>query len=53
MSPEEAQDQVYREFSFDLCPECQREYLRHPLSAGRRPRGRRSGSRPDAAGPAD
>jgi hypothetical protein len=53
MSPEEAQDQVYREFSFDLCPACQREYLRHPLGTRRTPRGRRRDSRPDAGGPAD
>jgi len=27
----EAQDQVYRLFHFDLCPACQREYVRNPL----------------------
>lgn len=31
LSPQEAQDQVYREFSFDLCLRCQREYLQNPL----------------------
>jgi hypothetical protein len=31
LSPDEAQDQVYREMSFDLCPPCQRAYLRQPL----------------------
>ena len=32
---EEAQDQVYRELHFDLCPECQQEYLRSPLGIER------------------
>jgi hypothetical protein len=27
----EAQDQVYRAFDFDLCPACQRRYVREPL----------------------
>jgi len=31
LSAEEAQDSVYREMEFDLCPCCQREYLRNPL----------------------
>jgi hypothetical protein len=31
ISEEEAQDQVYRAFDFDLCPPCQRRYLREPL----------------------
>lgn len=31
LSAEEAQDQVYRELSFDLCLPCQRDYLRKPL----------------------
>ena len=31
MSREEAADQVYREFRFDLCPPCQRNYLKGPL----------------------
>jgi hypothetical protein len=28
-----AQDEVYREFRFDLCATCQREYLKAPLGA--------------------
>ncbi|MGA1534336.1 MAG: hypothetical protein ACO4CW_01655 [Planctomycetota bacterium] len=35
LSEEEAQDQVYREFRLDLCPTCQREFLRDPLGNGR------------------
>ena len=35
LSADEAQDQVYRELRFDLCPRCQREYLRDPLGTGR------------------
>jgi hypothetical protein len=31
MDPQEAEDSVYREFLFDLCPACQRRYLRSPL----------------------
>lgn len=31
LSAEEAQNQVYRAFKFDLCPPCRREYLRNPL----------------------
>ena len=31
MSADEAQDQVYREFKYDLCPPCQKEYLKAPL----------------------
>jgi len=31
LSPEEAQDQVYREMAFDLCPKCQRQYLANPI----------------------
>jgi len=31
LDPEEAQDSVYRRLEFDLCMECQREYLRNPL----------------------
>ena len=53
MSPDEAQDQVYREFSFDLCPTCQREYLRHPLGVKRALRGEDHSSRPDAEGHPD
>jgi hypothetical protein len=32
LSMAEAQNQVYRRFDFDLCPGCQREYLRQPLN---------------------
>ena len=28
----EAQNQVYRRFEFDLCPECQRGFVRDPLA---------------------
>lgn len=31
LGAEDAQDQVHRELRFDLCPPCQREYLRRPL----------------------
>ncbi len=27
----EAQNQIYRKFEFDLCPACQRAYVRNPL----------------------
>lgn len=30
-SPEQAQDEVYREFRFDLCATCQKAYLKSPL----------------------
>lgn len=30
-SGEQAQDEVYREFKFDLCRTCQREFLKAPL----------------------
>lgn len=30
-SPERAQDEVYREFRFDLCATCQKGFLRNPL----------------------
>lgn len=33
MDPQEVNDSVYREFLFDLCPACQRRYLRAPLSS--------------------
>lgn len=29
--PQEIADQVYKKFSFDLCPSCQREYIKEPL----------------------
>lgn len=35
-SVKEAQDEVYREFRFDLCASCQRAFLAEPL--GRPPR---------------
>lgn len=28
----EAQNQVYRKFEFDLCPECQRGFVQDPLA---------------------
>lgn len=31
MTPQEAQDQVYRVFRFDLCPPCQKIYLQRPI----------------------
>ena len=31
LSAAEAQNQVYRLFEFDLCPACQRDYIRKPL----------------------
>ena len=31
MDPEEAQDSVYRKFRFELCPACQKKYIRDPL----------------------
>lgn len=31
MDPAQLEDQVYKSFTFDLCPECQREYLKDPL----------------------
>ncbi len=30
-SAQKAQDEVYREFRFDLCAGCQKEYLKAPL----------------------
>jgi DNA-binding GntR family transcriptional regulator len=36
MDPEKAQDQVYRSFHFELCPACQKEYLKDPLRMKRR-----------------
>jgi hypothetical protein len=29
--PEELESEVYKEFSFDLCLRCQKEYLKSPL----------------------
>jgi len=34
MDPEKAQDSVYRRFRFDLCPACQKKYLKDPLRKG-------------------
>jgi hypothetical protein len=31
ISEEEAQNEVYRQFQFDLCAACQRRYVREPL----------------------
>lgn len=31
MTEEEMQDEVYRELRFDLCPDCQKDYLKAPL----------------------
>ncbi len=31
-SKTEARDEVHRSFEFHLCPECQSEYIKHPLS---------------------
>lgn len=44
LDPERAQDSVYRRFEFQLCPRCQREYLRDPLRLGR---SRNAGAAPE------
>jgi hypothetical protein len=31
-SPDELEDQVYRSFRYDLCPECHKKFLKGPLS---------------------
>ena len=31
MEPQELEDQVYKSFTFDMCPECQKTYLKDPL----------------------
>jgi len=31
MDPRELEDQVYKEFRFNICPPCQRAYLQDPL----------------------
>jgi hypothetical protein len=33
--PRELEDEVHREFQFDLCPACWRRYLRDPVAAAR------------------
>jgi hypothetical protein len=35
LSAEEAMDEVYREFRFDLCRTCQKEFIRTPLGSSR------------------
>jgi uncharacterized iron-regulated protein len=30
--PQELEDQVYKSFLFDLCPACQKKYLKNPLA---------------------
>ncbi len=32
-SPDEIEDQVYRSFTYDLCPRCHRQFLAAPLRA--------------------
>ena len=34
---ERAQDEIYREFRFDLCATCQKEFLKAPLGPPRTP----------------
>ncbi len=36
MDPQELEDSVHKEFNFQLCPACQREYIKNPLSRDRR-----------------
>jgi hypothetical protein len=36
MSSEELQDGVHREFAFQLCPDCHRDFLANPLGRPRR-----------------
>jgi len=31
MDPDEIEDQVYRSFRFDLCPQCHKAYIRNPI----------------------
>ncbi|HEX2972089.1 MAG TPA: hypothetical protein VHP11_07135 [Tepidisphaeraceae bacterium] len=40
LSEEELQDQVYRQFAYRLCPECQARFLANPLG---KPRDHRDG----------
>jgi len=30
--PDEIEDQVYRSFRYDLCPQCHRAFLRNPIA---------------------
>ena len=34
MDPQAAQDSVYRSFHFEICPKCQKQYLKDPLRRG-------------------
>jgi hypothetical protein len=34
ISEEEAQNEVYRQFEFDLCAACQKRYVKEPLPRG-------------------
>ena len=36
--PQELQDEVHRRFEFDLCPACQKRFLRDPLGKERESR---------------
>ncbi|HEX7901655.1 MAG TPA: hypothetical protein VF950_28105 [Planctomycetota bacterium] len=45
LSPDDAQDEVYRKFSFDLCATCQKRFLKNPLS---KPEPDRRNPEPDA-----
>ena len=38
MDPEELEEGVYKAFRYDLCPSCQKLYLRDPLSRKANPR---------------
>jgi hypothetical protein len=40
MESEELEDQVYKTFRFDLCPDCHEAYLKDPLGRGARMRAR-------------
>ena len=48
MDPQELQDGVHRKFRFDLCPRCQKAYLRGPLRFAASPGA--GGEAPGAAG---
>ena len=34
MDPRELEDQVFKTFQFDLCPGCQKRYIKDPLRVG-------------------